>query len=317
MTALPGEMNQMRRLCTPLLVLCLAAVGFVGCAKKARPRLPGQTAVVPLKRDFKLPLPIPVGEKLVYEVRVSRFPLYAAVGDVTFEYVGPTAAPKIEGLKVELKPGGANGKNAGGGFLHFRAGAVSKGFIVETLLGLDVEDRFEAVVDAADFATRAGVKEINEGKTHTLQTAVFDRAGLTAHYRTVNLNQPEQPAAEKTLGLAADAQDLLSAFYLVRLQELREGDALRFPLVYDAAEHEFDLTVHGREEVEIELGKFRTIKLEPKLFGPGRLIRRAGEMTMWVTDDARHLPVKLIAKTSGATLTANLTSVTGGAGGTK
>jgi hypothetical protein len=302
----------MRRLCTPLLVLCLAAVGFVGCAKKARPRLPGQTAVVPLKRDFKLPLPIPVGEKLVYEVRVSRFPLYAAVGDVTFEYVGPTDAPKIEGLNVDLRPGGANGKDGGGGFLHFRAGAVSKGFIVNTLLGLDVQDRFEVVVNAADFATRAALKEINEGKTHTLQTALFDRAGPTASYRTANLNQPEQPAAEKTLGLAADAQDLLSAFYLVRLQELREGDVLRFPLVYDAAQHEFDLIVHGREEIEIELGKFKTLRLEPKLFGPGRLIRRAGEMTMWVTDDARHMPVKLIAKTSGATVTANLTSVTGG-----
>ncbi|HYE74104.1 MAG TPA: DUF3108 domain-containing protein, partial [Blastocatellia bacterium] len=141
---------------------------------------------------------------------------------------------------------------------------------------------------------------------------IFDRQKLSATYRTSDLNNPSQPAVEKALNVAQDAQDLLSAFYFVRLQRLKEGDVLRFPLVFEAAQHEFDLIVHGSEEVEIDLGKFKTIKLEPKLFGPGRLIRREGEMTMWVTDDEQHTPVKLIAKTSNATITANLTKITNG-----
>jgi hypothetical protein len=302
-----------------LVAVALSLIGgAVACGKKsAKPRIPrapngAATAAVaedvpPLRRDFKLPLPMAAGERLVYEVRVARFPLFAAVGDVTFEYAGETTEPRLEGLDAQIKPAGGEER-----FLHFRASAVSKGFIVRTLLGIDVDDRFEAVARAGDFASRAGMKKIDEGKKQFLQTAVFDREKLTAFYRTVDLNKPAEPPAEKSFAIAADAQDLLSAFYFVRLQRLREGDVLRFPLLFDAAEHEFELVVGGREEVEIELGKVKTIKLEPKLFGKGRLIRREGEATMWVTDDARHTPVKLVAKTSGATVTANLTKITNG-----
>lgn len=298
----------MRKLRAPLLLLFIAVLAACGKGS-VKPRLPHSqnggagAGAAPLRRDLKLPLAVPIGEQLVYEVRVARFPLYVAVGDVTFEYLGETGEPKIEGLNAELKP------NAGERFLHFRATAVSKGFIVKTLLGLDVKDRFEALVNAGDFSTRAGVKEISEGKKHFLQVALFDRTAMMATYRTTDLTKPAQPAAEKTLNIAPDAQDLLSAFYFVRLQKLKEGDVLRFPLVYDAAQHDFDLTVLKREKVEIGLGKFKTLRLEPKLFGKGRLIQREGEMIMWVTDDERHTPVKLIAKTSGATVTATLTGV--------
>jgi hypothetical protein len=259
------------------LAAFLAAVigGPVACGRKsAKPRIPrapngAATAAVaedvpPLRRDFKLPLPIAAGERLVYEVRVARFPLFAAVGDVTFEYVGETAAPRLEGWDAAIKPAGGEDR-----FLHFRASAASKGFIVKTLLGIDVDDRFEAIARGGDFASRAGMKRIDEGKKQFLQTALFDREKLTAFYRTVDLNKPAQPPAEKSFAIAADAQDLLSAFYFVRLQRLRAGDVLRFPLLFDAEQHEFELVVGGREEVETEMGRVKTIKLEPKLCGKG------------------------------------------------
>lgn len=293
----------MKKLLLPLLIVCLALIGLA-CNKSIKPRLP-QSNLAELSREIKLPLPIAVGERLVYEVRVSRFPLYAAAGDVTFEYLGPTTEPKIKGATSDF------GARKDERFLHFRAGAVSKGFIVKTLLGIDVDDRFEVLVNAHDFATRGGVKEIQEGKKHFLQTFSFDREKLIATYQTSDLNKPEQPAVEKALNVARDAQDLLSAFYFVRLQRLKEGDVLRFPLAYEATQYEFELIVHGTEAIENDLGKFKTIKLEPKLFGKGRLIQREGEMTMWVTDDERHLPVKLVAKTSNATITANLTKMAG------
>lgn len=288
----------MRRLPTLLLILCIL---FVACGKPRLPRVLNGSAyrVVKPCREFKQALPIPVGERLVYEVRVARFPIYAAVGEVTFEYAGTTAEPKVKDLSAELKTNGES-------FLHFRAFAVAKGFLVTKILGLEVNDRFEALVKAGDFATRASVKDLDEGRRRVLQTALVDREKLTATYRTTNLNEPQTPAAEKTISVTADAQDLLSAFYFARMQKLKVGDIVRFPLLYDAAQHEFELVVHGREKVETPQGSVKTIKLEPKLFGQGRLIRREGEMTMWVTDDERHTPVKLVSKTAGATITATL-----------
>src|SRR5215831_8089924 len=87
------------------------------------------TATVPphpiatLRRDFKDTFPIPVGEKLEYEVKLSRFPIYASLGVLTFENLGavtmrqnsdaaaggrqdpaPLPAPLIEGMNIEFSP---------------------------------------------------------------------------------------------------------------------------------------------------------------------------------------------------------------------
>src|SRR5262245_52227786 len=102
-----------------------------------------------LRRDFKDSIPIPVGARLVYEVKSSRFPLKATVGQVTFEYLGPITSkpadenpatgdsePLLSGLNVPFTP------QPGDQFLHLRATAVSKGLLV-AILGTDVKDRFE------------------------------------------------------------------------------------------------------------------------------------------------------------------------------
>src|SRR5215470_767738 len=82
------------------------------------------TATVParpvatLRRDFKDSFPIPAGEKLEYEVKISRFPIYASLGVVTFENLGAVTnnqnsgaaagdqqkapAPLIEGMNAEF-----------------------------------------------------------------------------------------------------------------------------------------------------------------------------------------------------------------------
>src|SRR5262245_25024379 len=44
--------------------------------------------IAPLRRDFKDSFPIPAGEKLEYEVKLSRFPIYASLGVLTFENLG-------------------------------------------------------------------------------------------------------------------------------------------------------------------------------------------------------------------------------------
>ncbi|HYE74509.1 MAG TPA: hypothetical protein VEF04_14315, partial [Blastocatellia bacterium] len=115
----------MKRFLLPFLIICLVVIG-TACRKSVKPNLP-QANFAEINREIKLPLPINVGEQLVYEVRVSRFPIYAAVGDVTFEYLGPVNKPKMEGANFEL------GASAEEQFLHFRAGAVSKGFLVNTI----------------------------------------------------------------------------------------------------------------------------------------------------------------------------------------
>ncbi len=279
-----------------LLSFCL----FPACKSKPRvPAAPAAPKILTPRRDAKQ-LPFPLSEKLTYDLRFTRVPLSISAGTIVFQSVGISAQPVVD--KLEFKPQPEDR------LLHLRAIITAKGLLLR-IFGLSVNDRFETLVDANDFRVRAVLREIEEGKKHNVQTGLFDYEKNEANYRTVDLNAPQNPAREKLVKLEPDMQDLLSAFYLLRLQEATEGMRYKFPLVYEGERREFDLLIHGREEVETDLGKFKTIKLEPKLFGPGRLSSREGEFFMWVTDDASHMPVRLVAKASGATITASLNKI--------
>ncbi|MBS1790310.1 MAG: DUF3108 domain-containing protein [Acidobacteria bacterium] len=262
-----------------------------------------------LRRDFKTGFPIPAGEKLEYEVRYSRFPLYVTVGIVTFEFLGPTqfdqagtngnADPAIAGLNVEFKPAPEDQ------FVRLRASAISKGLLI-AIIGYDVKDRFETLVNPHDFSARLSFKEIKEGKKHQAQTAVFNLGTQSVNFTANDLNNQQAPVKEKSAAREDGMLDLLSAFYFVRMQKLREGQLIRFPVNDDGVNYWFDIAVGKHEKLKTDCGKIKTIKIEPKLLGPGKLISRPGEMTMWLTDDNLHIPVKLEAKTSSGTVKAKL-----------
>jgi hypothetical protein len=50
--------------------------------------------------------------------------------------------------------------------------------------------------------------------------------------------------------------------------------------------------VTAREQQKTVLGKVWCFRVEPDVFGPGRMIEDKGKMTIWVTDDAKRIPVR-------------------------
>src|SRR5215475_8859617 len=110
--------------------------------------------IAPLRRDFKNSFPIPAGEKLEYEIKLSRFPLPRPIslGVLTFENLGAVTSrqdsgaaagdqqkapvPLIEGLNTDFTPAPDEQ------LWRLRATAVSKGGLV-ALFGVDVRYRFE------------------------------------------------------------------------------------------------------------------------------------------------------------------------------
>ncbi len=278
------------------LILCSLFITSCGKSKPRIPAAPTAPKIYALRREAKQ-FPFKAGEKLTYDLRFSRPPISLSAGSITFENFGVVAQPKIE--KLEFTPSDDER------FLHLKASLITKGLLLR-IFGLSVNDRFETLVDAKDFKPRAVLRESDESKRHRLQTGLFDYEKQVANYRILDVDKPQNPPREKTPKLEPDMQDLLSAFYLLRLQEAKEGAVFKFPLLYEGERREFEIVIYGREEIQIDLGKFKTIKVEPKLFGEGRLSSREGELFMWVTDDAQKTPIKLVMKSSGATITATL-----------
>jgi Protein of unknown function (DUF3108) len=294
-----------------LALTAVVVISTYGSTAKQGPQ--GQTASQPgltpgyppavLRRDFKDSFPIAPGEKLEYDIRISKFPVYLSVGIFTLEYLGPVAAkppgadqtatkpaePLIQGLNTDFVP------SPDDRFLHLRATAVSTGFLLR-LFGYSVKNRYETLVDHKDFSARLSLFEERVDKRQRVQTAVFDRSMQQVRYLTTDLTKPNVPPKSKILPLQEGMMSLLAGLYFLRLQNYKEGQMMRIPVSDDQKNYEFDILVGKREKVKTQCGHIDTIRLEPKIFGPDKFFRKKGEMFIWVTETDQHVPVHLEAR---------------------
>jgi hypothetical protein len=83
-------------------------------------------------------------------------------------------------------------------------------------------------------------------------------------------------------------------------------------LVSDSGQvYHIPVAVTERKKMMTVIGKVQTLKVEPEIFGEGRLLRGKGKLTLWFTDDARHIPVRAKINNEMGTLDVKLKSMTG------
>jgi Protein of unknown function (DUF3108) len=248
---------------------------------------PGKPAIAE-RPKINQPLPFKAGEKLHYEVSFSKLIFGGAVGDVDLSVANaePSAKSPRLALKAELK---------------------SKGFFPK-LFGIKVRDIYSSIVNVEDFGLHESMKSIAEGSNRREAKSVIDRDGGRVTFTERNLADKKSEPKTKEAPSPAWIQDMLSATYFVRTQPLNEGDVIEIP-ISDAGEvYHIEVVSEKREPVQVDAGKFNAVRLNAKVFD-GRFIRRSGEMLLWISDDARRIPVRARIKTSGATVTVDLKSI--------
>jgi hypothetical protein len=149
-------------------------------------------------------------------------------------------------------------------------------------------------------------KNLSEGEVKSFQLAVFDREAAKVTYIERDLSRLDSTPKTKEKATESWVQDIISAPYYARTQPLKAGESIRFPISDEGETYKLTVNVHPAEEVETPLGRFKAIKLEPLVFGEGRLIRKDGEMFVWVSDDERRVPVAARIKSGFGTLAVQL-----------
>jgi hypothetical protein len=104
--------------------------------------------------------------------------------------------------------------------------------------------------------------------------------------------------------------DIFTAFYYIRTQELKPGNKFTIDAVSGKKKYKLVVICHKRETVEVPAGKFRTVVVEPKLTGV-HLFKAKGKLTIWMTDDKRHVPVKMKSKIAVGSITGVLVRAKG------
>lgn len=264
----------------------VAVVGL--CAALAHAQAQPGTPAPAESPKINQPLPFKAGEKLGYEVSFSKLIFGGAVGDVKLSVANAEAAAKTPrlALKAEL---------------------TSKGFFPK-LFGIKVHDTYSSVVSAQDMGLHESLKSIAEGNNRREQKSVIDRNSGRVTFTERNLADKQAETKTKEAPSPAWIQDMLSATYFVRTQPLNEGDVIEIPISDGGEVYHIEVISEKHEEVQAGAGKFKAIRVNAKVFD-GRFIHRSGEMLMWISDDARRIPVRARIKTSGATITVDLKSI--------
>jgi Protein of unknown function (DUF3108) len=116
---------------------------------------------------------------------------------------------------------------------------------------------------------------------------------------------------EATAEVAPGSQDILAAVFALRGRPLRVGDHEELPLYTGSQQLTLRADVDRQETVEVPAGKFEVVVLKVKAGFTGNFDSKR-EMRFYVTDDVRHLPVRIDADFAMGSLVLDLESYQAG-----
>jgi hypothetical protein len=165
------------------------------------------------------------------------------------------------------------------------AGLVSKLFTLD--------DNYNAQLTGDTFCAHSTELDAMEGKRHHDTSARFDydRGKIAWVERDVLKNAVLKNGETDLPG--ACVSDVMGGLYVLRAMRLEPGQSVQIPLSNGRKAASVRIDVQEREEITTDkMGKFRTIRCEANIFN-GVLYSRNARMSVWLTDDARHLPVQI------------------------
>ena len=172
----------------------------------------------------------------------------------------------------------------------FEMSALSNNFLSKFFL---VRDNIVSWVDPKSFRSLRFEKHTVEGKRVKDELTEFDyEKGIARQEGTA------VPLQDATL-------DTLSSVYYLRTLKL-DGDKPIELQVFSYEPRALRVETQGRETVVVPAGTFQTIRVEPKSAGSGLMGKN---LVLWLTDDARKIPVQLRSKLKVGTLVGKLKTI--------
>jgi len=231
-------------------------------------------------------LPFAQGEQLLYQAELNRGLLRGFdVGEIRFS---------------------ASAVKEGDGQVWSLVGdAISKGVLVR-LSGNRFHIHIESRADAQPFALLQ-TKGLYEDKRKTISSeAIYDHAAQKVIWTQ---NEKDKKPDTKTLSFSDPVHDVLTLIYFVRTQALKPGQSFEVAMVDAGRTYRCVVNVVAGKKANTAVGRVNTITVEPAIFDGQREVRPRGALTILMTDDARHLPVKAQVKSNIGTIDINLKRV--------
>jgi len=190
---------------------------------------------------------------------------------------------------LKLDPvGGTDGKPDWRSQLRLESGGV-----VSKLY--KVEDNYAAQLHDG-FCTTSTDLNAMEGRKHRSTKVDYDYTRGKANYVERDLIKN---AVSKTaeVDISPCSSDIIGTLYKLRTINLDAGQSTQLPMSDGKKSASVRIEAQVREQVQTKAGAFKTIRYEAFVFN-NVIYQRKGRLFVWLTDDARKLPVQIQARMS-------------------
>ena len=185
--------------------------------------------------------------------------------------------------------------------LTFNADVTSKGFFAR-LFNLSFRERVESTVEPVTFTVEKSKILDESGKRVRTTETTFDRTKGVMTWTSRDPNNPSAEPRHAVTDFTGQLQDVLSAIYFIRTQPLEVGKTFDVFIGDGGRVYTIPVKVIEKKRMKTVLGRVEVLHVQPELFGHDRLIDdEKGEFSIWITDDARHIPVGGRVKTDYGT----------------
>lgn len=144
-------------------------------------------------------------------------------------------------------------------------------------------DVYETYMDAETLQPLKFVRNVNEGGYKKYQNVTFNKNANTA------------VTNEGVFKVPACVQDVVSSVYYARnvdFNRLKVNDRIAFSMFLDNEVYQMSIRYMGKETISTKYGRFKAIKIRPVTI-KGNIFNGDEKMTVWVTDDANKVPIRV------------------------
>lgn len=234
-------------------------------------------------------LPFARGEELVYQAEFSRALLRGVdVAEFRFNSTSEHIARGVDDPIV----------------LHLTVDVVSKGLFPK-IAGFKFHQHIDSTADAEPFTSLRTMRSEEQGKRVREIEGIFDHQARKA---TWTERQPNQRTT--SIDFTEPIQDVLTAIYFLRTQNLEVGKSFEVLISDSGRVYRVPVNVAERKTIDTAVGHVKAIRIEPALFGDDALLHTRGQISIWLTDDERRLPVRAQLKVEIGTFDIKLKRVT-------
>jgi Protein of unknown function (DUF3108) len=253
----------MRHLAAATIALALTSLAAAQQPRRPAPRTPAPRARArPSAPPREAAVPFKVGETLTYDVSWSQF------------LTAGTAVVRV----VEKKP--ASGSSAYSIVADGRPVPLVARFYPVYYKMDSLLDSFTTLSHATSLYTE------EKGRIH--QTSMrFDRAARRAFY-----DVQAEPSLKQDFAVPPDVQDGLATLYAIRGHAFKAGERFTVPVADDGSLYSVEFETRPPERVRVPLGDVDAWSLRITILDAQHQ-PAATNTGIWISNDARRLPVKL------------------------